>query len=111
MTTLADLSFTNLQIKRYFEGSNEYVPVSELLYVHSHPLVRPNFLAQIESLINQTAQVMVEKKTTGAPVEKFTKLAQDLGRQLPNLTTKNAPQVLETLRQIYQLCRIITGKR
>lgn len=111
MTALADFSLTNPQIKRYFEGSDEYVPVSELLYVHTHPLIRPNFLADIESLINQTTHVMVEKKMEGAPAEKFVKLAQDLGKQLPELTRENGPKVLSTLRKIYKLCKAITGKR
>ena len=111
MSTLTDFSFTNSQIKAFFEGSDTYVPVSELLYVHSHPLINPNFLAEIESLLNITADRMVQKKMTGAPVTKFTTLAQNLGRELPELTEHNAPAVLGTLREIYKLCNAILGKR
>lgn len=111
MSTLTDFSFTNTQIKEFFEGSNSYIPVSELLYVHSHPLIKPNFLAEIESLINITGEIMVQKKMSGAPVKKFTSLAQDLGRELPELTEDNAVSVLGTLRDIYKLCTTITGKR
>lgn len=111
MTTLADFSLSNIQISHYFSGSDAYTPTSELLYVHSHPLVRPNFLAEIEVLINQASEVMVQRKMTGAPVEKFTKLAQSLGSQLPELNDKNAAAVLGTLREIYWLCKTVIGKR
>lgn len=111
MSVLADFSLNNLQIKQYFNGSDDYVPTSELLYVHTHPLVRPNFLSEIEVLINKASQVMVERNITGVPVQRFTALAQELGRQLPELTEKNAPAVLNTLREIYKLCNTVIGKR
>lgn len=111
MSVLGDFSFNNLQIRQYFKGSDSYAPTSELLYVHSHPLVRPNFLAELETMINEASQVMVQRNMTGAPVQKFTALAQALGRELPELTDKNAAAVLGTLREIYKLCSTITGKR
>jgi hypothetical protein len=111
MTTLADFSFSNLQIRQYFEGSNEYIPTSELLYVHAHPLVTPNFLAELEALVNQTSQLMSQKNMKGIVVERFVKLAQDLGRQLPSLTKDNAEVVLSTLREVYKMCNAIIGKR
>ena len=38
-----DLSFSNELIKNYFEGSDDYVPVTELIYVHEHPLIKGSF--------------------------------------------------------------------
>jgi hypothetical protein len=111
MSTLADFSLNNYQIKNYFNGSNAYVPESELLYLHSHPLIQPNFMTEIEALINRTAQVLVARKTTGGPVDRLTRLAQDLGRELPDLTSANAAKVLATLRDVYQLCTALIGKR
>lgn len=108
---IADFSFNNLQIKAYFEGSDSYVPTGELLYIHQHPLIRPNFLAEIEGMLNETGVVLLNKKSTGAVVNKFTALAIDLSKQLPTLTASNAASVLGTLREIYQLCKKITGKQ
>lgn len=101
---LADFSFTNTQIKKYFEGSDAYIPVSELLYIHTHPLVKPNFLDEIEALINKTSAWMVSKNVRGTAVEKITSLAIKLGAELPNLTRENAPIVLTHLRDIYTIC-------
>lgn len=107
---IQSLSLSSPKIKAFFEGSDKYVPTSELLYVHSHPLLRPNFLDEIEALINQTATTMQEKAMTGKPVERLTIMATKLGRLLPDLNRSNAPQALDVLRDIYRLCLQITGK-
>lgn len=104
-----DLSLESPKIRAYFTGSDKYVPVSELLYVHTHPLLKPNFLDDIERIINTTAQIMQEKAMTGKPVERFTIMAAKLGRLLPDLNRDNAAQALDVLRDIYRLCLQITG--
>lgn len=85
--------------------------MSELLYLHTHPLVQPNFLGQVESLINQAADVMEQKSMTGKPVERLTILTTKLGRKLPDVTKENAPEILDIVRDIYKLCCKLTGIR
>lgn len=106
-----DLSFANPGISEYFNAKSDKAPVSELLYLHSHPLVQPNFLGQIESLVNTTADVMEQKSMTGKPVERLTILTAKLGRRLPAVTKENAPEILDIVRDIYRLCCKITGIR
>ena len=109
--TVVDLSFSNPSIRDYFNSKTDDAPVSELLYLHSHPLVQPNFLGQIESLINRTADLMEQKVMTGKPVERLTILTAKLGRKLPEVTKENAPEILDIIRDIYRLCCKITGLR
>ena len=106
-----NLSLTAPRIAAYFKGDNSYLPTSELLYVHTHPLVEPNFLAEIESVVSITADDMARRNVTGKPVERFAEMAQRLGKLLPDLTQDNAAEALETLRDIYTLCKKITGIR
>lgn len=104
---IADFSLNNNQIKSYFEGSDSYVPTSELLYIHTHPLVKPNFIDQIEALINNACTIVVTKSIRGSVIDKFTDLTIKLGAELPNLSQENAPIVLSHLREIYKLCNYL----
>lgn len=101
---LADFSFKNTQILNYFKGSDAYIPSSELMFIHSHPLIRPNFLDEIEAMILKTDQVIQKKKTRGVVIEKLTALATKFGAELPNITQENAPTILTHLREIYKIC-------
>jgi hypothetical protein len=102
--SIIDLSFNNISIANYFSGDNSYIPVSELLYIHTHPLVRPNFLTDIEMLINQVAVKIAAKPVNGVPATDLANYAVSLAVELQNLTETNAPVVLGLLRVIYTYC-------
>jgi len=106
MTTL-DFTLKNEGVKSYFEGSDSYVPASELWYLHTHPLIRPNFLTEIETLIDDTAAYMVMKNMRGSIVERFTGLTVQLGQGLPVESEEDCHKILPILRQIYKLCRTL----
>lgn len=108
MSVIQDFSFNNPLIRDYFEGQGHYAPVPELMYIHSHPLIHPNFLSDIEALVNHTAQVLEEKNMKSGPVNRFVHLAQSLGKLLPILSESNASEALIVLREIYQFCRKLT---
>jgi hypothetical protein len=101
---LADFSLENPQIKAYFEGSDKYIPSSELMYIHTHPLVKPNFLDQLEALILKTTVLIQSKNIRGSIIDKFVALATKFGAELPNINRENAPTILSHLREIYKLC-------
>lgn len=109
--SIIDLSFSNPVIGEYFNAKREEPPVSELLYLHTHPLISPNFLGQIEGLINVTGEMMEQKAMTGKPVDRLVTLTSKLGRRLPYITNENAPEILDILRDIYRLCCKLTGIR
>lgn len=102
--SINDFSFKNANIKSYFEGSDTYIPSSELIYLHSHPLVKPNFLDEIESIILKTSDLIQKKNIRGAVIEKLTNLTMQFGAELPNINQENAPKILGHLRDIYKLC-------
>jgi hypothetical protein len=102
---LVDLSFKNTQIAAYFKGSDSYIPSSELIYIHAHPLIRPNFLDEMEGLILRTSQLIQEKNIRGSVIEKFAKFGAKFGAELPTITHENAPKILGHLREIYKLCK------
>jgi hypothetical protein len=104
---ITDFSLKNESIKAFFEGSDKYVPVSELLYLHTHPLIQPNFLTEIEAVINDTSDYMVMKNMRGAIVDRFVGLSVQLGKNLPVESEEQSREVLGILRQIYKLCKSI----
>jgi len=105
-----ELSFSNGLIKAYFEGNNEYIPTSELIYVHEHPLIQNSFLTEIERMVNQATEVLIRKKITGVVIERFIEATMKLGAELPSITRENAPMILEQLRVVYKLCNNLLNK-
>jgi hypothetical protein len=102
--SLVDLSFNNTQIKAYFNGSDSYTPVSELMYIHSHPLVKPNFLDQLEAMILATSELIKAKNIRGSIIDRLTEHAMKFGAELPNINSDNAPKILGHLREVYKIC-------
>src|ERR1700739_995025 len=102
--SLLDLSFNNVNIANYFNGDNSYLPSSELMYIHSHPLIRPNFLTDISTLINTVSVRMQTKGVTGIPVGDLAGYGKDLAAELQSLSDDNAPAALDLLRKIYIYC-------
>jgi hypothetical protein len=102
---IIDFTFKNSLIKEYFEGDDSYIPSSELMYLHEHPLVKESFLIEIERMINEVAVKMSNRNMQGPVVEKFVASTIALGAELPNVTKQNAPKILSHLRDIYKLCK------
>jgi hypothetical protein len=106
---LIDFTFKNELINKYFEGDNSYIPVSELIYLHEHPLIRQSFLVELERMINETSEYMVKRNMKGPVVQKFIDATKSLGAELPTINQQNAPKILEQLRKIYKLCKNLLG--
>lgn len=100
-----DFTFNNINIKNYFE-TGENPPISELEYLHSHPLVRPNFILQLEDQILR----LQERTTMGNPApkkatEELIEAAIIIGSVIPHLKDEKAVQaVLEAMRTCYRVC-------
>ena len=106
-----DFSLKNTIISDYFIGKTDDPPIAEFTYIHAHPLIQPNFVSEIELLINETAEYMVQKNMVGKPVNKLFTLAENLGKQLPMDHEDKASEALILLREIYQFCNKLTGKQ
>lgn len=107
MPGLMDFSFNNSQIFDFFKGSDTYVPTSEFLYLHSHPLIKPNFLDQIEAMINKATIKVKSRNINGVLVNQLVQMTKDLGVELSSVTEENAAQILVILRKVYSTCAVI----
>ena len=101
-----DLTLSNPLIKGFMEGSPAYIPVSELIYIHTH-LVQENFLSDIESLIGRVTELSTRKRLRPRMSNKLLQATIDLGAILPNINETTAPKILYILRDIYLICNNI----
>lgn len=106
---LYDLTMNNPDIKKYFSGDNSYPPVSELIYIHTHPLVKNNFVHEINMEVNRAGQKLVDSKipSNSKIVIDIYDLALRLGESMGTLELENPEEVLGILREVYQLCKTI----
>jgi len=100
------LDFTianNTQIRDYFNGSDSYIPSSELIYLHEHPLIQTTFFGEIEVLVNKSALCISKNNVRGVIIDKYITLTKNLGTLLDNVNQDSAPKILFELREIYKL--------
>lgn len=107
-----DFTFKNELIKKYFEGDDSYVPSSELMYLHIHPLVTPNFLTELEQLNLDAGKVLVRNGSPKHIVIQYENLAIKMGKELKdgNITSESAPKILHTMRELYKLSKDLIAK-
>lgn len=101
---MIDFSFSNTMIKAYFDGDDSYVPASELMYLHQHPMINHSFLVQLEAMILKTTQVIEKYKISGQIIDRLVTHTKEIGEQLPNITAENSPIILRSMRSVYKLC-------
>jgi hypothetical protein len=104
-----DFTFNNTNIKSFFEGNTADAPVAELIYLHAHPLIKPNFIIQLEQMILDAGQVLKARRMQGRPVEELISIALDIGQSLPDITSDNATKILVRMRDAYVLCNNLIG--
>lgn len=97
-----DFTFKNQLLKKYFEGDNSYIPTSELIYLHDHPMVKPNFMTELSQLIKEAGDLMVKHKLLHYS-DRLSSIAIRMGKELPEITEDNARVILGTMREAYQL--------
>lgn len=99
-------------IRKFLEGDDSYIPVSELQYLHTHPLLRPNFVTEIDDLTIEVGQKIVEKKITGKPIERLEEIAIAIGTRMhrPEISDEDTKQILFSLRDLYKLCSDLKTK-
>lgn len=100
-----NFSFSNPKIKDYFFKDSE-PPVSEFMYLHSHPLIRPNFVKQIEEVFENTNAYFETHRVSDSVKNKFYSKTLQLAKTLP-LSTKSAEEVLAILKSVLLLVKKI----
>ena len=102
-----DFSFNNPDIRKYFEGDDSCAPTRELIYLHNHPLVRPNFVAEIDQMVIEATTILLAKKVSKESkiVKELESLCIELGKTIPNVQIENPEATLTHLRSLYHLCK------
>lgn len=103
-----DFSIKNPDISDWLNRKSSNAPVREFLYLHEHPLIRPNFLSDVEVLIFETGQHMLQKNISGTPANKLLSISETFASRLNTFVAgrdeDSAKDVLESLRDLYTLC-------
>lgn len=101
----------NEGIRKFLEGDDSSMPVSEYTYLHQRPLIRPSFLTQIDDLVKIVGEKIVKRKLTGKPVDDLTNYAIALGKNMDGeLTDDKTKAILLTLRSLYVFCNDLNTK-
>lgn len=101
-----DFTFNNPKIRMYFDGESDFPPTGEFMYVHTH-FIENNFLSEIEVLVNLASEELAKPNKKSGVAIKLQSKAEKYGTLIGSLSEETAPQILEVLREIYQLCKTI----
>lgn len=106
-----DFTFQNPELKDWFDEGLGEPPVRQFVYLHEHPLVRPNFITEVEMDIYRTGQHMVGKGIRGSAAKKLSEAGKEFASTLEAFTLSRgegeAEEVLRRLRTLYRLCKAI----
>lgn len=106
-----DYTFNNTMIKGYFEKEEDsnsefyYIPTYELIYLHTHPLIVPNFMTELSEMIIVAGKAIEKHKLSTYYTDKLTDAAIRIGKELPSINNSNAALILEAMRDAYKLCK------
>lgn len=103
-----DYTFNNSLIKRYFDGEDSYVPLAELIHLHRHPLMTPNFMTQLSEMIATAGKAIEKNKLGSYYTDRLQEAAIGIGKQLSGaeggLSISDGAKMLEHMREVYKLC-------
>lgn len=103
-----DFSLSNPDLKAWFASGEGEAPVREFIYLHEHPLVRPNFISEIEVLIHDTGLHIKARNISGSPVKRLVDAAETFSQALKayllGKTNDAARDVVEALKAVYKIC-------
>lgn len=110
-----DFSLSNPELKAWFTSGTGPTPVREFIYLHEHPLVRPNFISEIEVLIHDAGLHIQARNISGAIVQRLVDAAEKfsgaLKAYLLGRSDEAATGVVEALREVYKICtRVLSLK-
>lgn len=104
-----DFSFANPEIRSWFDRNSTAAPVRQFVYLHEHPLVRPNFIAELDVMIYETGAHIQAKNITGSPIKRLQKLAKEFADALTKFVVEkeegSAEKVLLSMRELHTFCR------
>lgn len=107
-------SFTikdNSDIRKFLEGDDSFLPASEILYLHSRPLLRPNFLTEVDDLLNFVFIKYGYSKIPDQYIKKLEEYGVRLGIALGKTLTEDVGKdIAFAIRDIYTMCKELENK-
>ena len=101
----------NEQIRKFFEGDDSCIPISEYMYLHTRPLLRPTFLTQINDVGELLEVKLTGKKPGQGVIDKLSALAIRMGKNMEgDITEDKAREILLALREYYNLAQDLLRK-
>lgn len=100
-------SINDPRINKYFLGDNTDPPVRELMYLFSHPLIRPNFINEIDCMVQSKYAMALSAKEKGIGFNstQIEEACINLGNSLEGLSPKDPLKTLQALREVYNICK------
>jgi len=99
----------NEGIRNFFEnGSDEYIPISEIIYIQTHPLIGKTFLTEISTEVTKVESIA--RNIPDAYLFKLRDIAIIIGKLLPTIDESNAEKILFELRHLYTLAKKLNAK-
>ena len=104
-----DFTLANPNILAFFEGSDDYIPVGEVIYLHEHPLITPNFVQELDAMLLSVADKLAKISGTEKYTKTLEKIAITLGINLADgvINREQATNILMALREAYELKKLI----
>lgn len=104
-----DFSFANPEIRSWFDRNSTATPIRQFVYLHEHPLVRPNFIAELDGMIYETGAHIMAKNIKGSPIKRLQKLAKEFADALTKFVVDkedgSTEKVLFAMRDLYTFCK------
>lgn len=96
--------------KFFIKGDDSYVPFRELMYLEEHPLIRPNFITEVSSLMTNVYLLVYLHNLKGEVVTKLEEYGLTLAKNIFDLTEEKAKKATFALRDLFILCNQIIEK-
>lgn len=104
-----DFCFSNPEIGNWFNGEDTPPPVKHFKYLHTHPLVKPNFLTEIEAEILKGGADIQALGLEGKPVEDLSREAASYATSLSAFISSGSDQdALECLHVLRRIRKVVS---
>lgn len=97
----------NKGISDFLEDKGTYVPTQEIIYLHTHPLIYPTFLSEINDLMKTVGEKIISKNVRGKPINDLSDIFIEIASKLPDINEDNAETILLSIKKLYGLLKRI----
>lgn len=105
-----NFNLTNPNISNFLNGDGD-PPVTEFLYLHKHPFIRPNFLTDIEFILRQACDKAIKDNV---PAESYIPMLTEhgviLGSNIEEPDEEKVKLILNSIKTLYKFAREVLNE-